>query len=152
MYNLNQNVTSEPISVFQRLVGYGTMLLGAFALYYCISFIDDLWNTPQRTAAIVVTLASLITIFIGVVIGFPEFLPKKIVALSLLLFGILSMLIGVLILVWFAYNVFVARQKGFRMGNPSLAVSMVLVGAGIAAKSFSKLGGRENRRSTDSIT
>ena len=151
MSNLNQNAAPELISVFQRLVGYGTMLLGAFALYYCISFIDDLWNTPQRTAAIVVTLASLLTIFIGVVIGFPEFLPKKIVALSLLLFGILSMLIGVLILVWFAYNVFVARQQGFRMGNPSLAVSMVLVGAGIAAKSFSKLRARENRRSTDLI-
>ena len=151
MSNLNQNAAPELISVFQRLVGYGTMLLGAFALYYCISFIDDLWNTPQRTTAVVVTLASLLTIFIGVVIGFPEFLPKKIVALSLLLFGILSMLIGVLILVWFAYNVFVARQQGFRMGSPSLAVSMVLVGAGIAAKSFSKLRARENRRSTDLI-
>ena len=127
------------------------MLLGAFAFYYCISFIDDLWNTPQRTVAIVVTLASLLTIFIGVVIGFPEFLPKKIVAFSLLLFGILSMLIGVLILVWFAYNVFVARQQGFRMGSPSLAVTMILFGCGIAAKSFSKLRAQENRRSTDLI-
>jgi len=124
MSNLNQNLTAEPISVFRRLIGYGTMLLGAFTLYYCISFIDDLWNTPQRTVAVVVTLASLLTIFIGVVIGFPEFLPKKIVAFSLLLFGILTMLIGVLILVWFAYNVFVARQQGFTMflllGNKDL--------------------------------
>ena len=152
MSNLNQNLTAEPISVFRRLIGYGTMLLGAFALYYCVSFIDDLWSTPQRTLSIVITLASLFIIFIGVVIGFPEFLPRKIVAVGWLIFGILTALMGLMILIWFAYNVFVARQQGFRMGSPSFAVTMILFGCGIAAKSFSKLGGWENSRSTDSIT
>ena len=92
------------------------MLLGAFALYYCVSFIDDLWNTPQRTLSIVITLASLFIIFIGVVIGFPEFLPRKIVAVGWLIFGILTALMGLMILIWFAYNVFVARHKDFEWG------------------------------------
>ena len=126
------------------------MLLGAFALYDCVSFIDDLWNTPQRTIAIIVTISSLVVIYIGVVIGFPEFLPGKIVSFSLFLFGILTMFIGLLILVWFGYNVFVARQAGFRMGNPSVAVMLILTGYVFAARGFSELGWA-NSQSTDSI-
>jgi len=148
MHDLNQNVTPEPISISRRLVGYGTILLGAFALYYCISFIDDLWNTPQFAVAVIVTLASLLMIFTGVVIGFPEFLPQRIGAFSTPLFGLLTMCIGVLILVWFVCNVFVFRQQGFRLESLALAVSMVLVGGGIAAKGFSKLRSGEDHHSS----
>ena len=91
----------EKINLFQRLAGYGTMLLGAFALYYCMTFFGALWNTPQRSLSIGVTVASALVIFIGLVIGFPELLPRKIVALSVFLFGILSMVMGLAILVWF---------------------------------------------------
>lgn len=151
MQNPTENVIPEPISFLRRLVGFGTMLLGAFALYYCVSFIDDLWNTPQRTISIVVTISSLVVIFIGVVIGFPEFLPGKIVSFSLFLFGILTMFMGLLILVWFGYNVFVARQAAFRMGNPSFAVTLILIGYVFAARGFSELGWA-NSNSTDSIS
>jgi len=138
-------IPNEPFKLLQRLAGLGTMLLGAFALYYCISFFGDLWNTPQRTISIVVTTASVLLVFTGLVIGFPELLPSKIVALSLFLFGMLSMFVGLAILVWFGYNVFVAWQKEFQIGSPSFAVAMITVGFGIAARGFRKLRERSNR-------
>ena len=127
----------DMITIPRRLVGIATMLLGAFVLYYCTSFLVDLWNSPQRTAAIVMTVLSGLVIILGAVIGFPDFLPRKIVAICMLLFGILIMFVGATILVWFAYNVFVVRQGEFVMGKPSFAVTMVVVGAGIAFKGFS---------------
>lgn len=140
-YQVNQPATAmtnpNSITIPRRLVGVGTMLLGAFAMYYCISFLADLWSTPQRTVAIVVTVISGSVVFLGAVIGFPDFLPSKIVAISMFLFGILIMAVGSSILAWFAYNVLVARQEEFVMGKPSFAFTMVIVGAGIAFKGFS---------------
>lgn len=129
----------ESITIPRRLVGLGTMFLGTMALYFCVSYLDDLWDTPQRTVSIVVTGLSALIVFNGIVIGFPDLLPSKIVAGSMAFFGILIMLIGATTLVWFAYNVFVARQKEFRMGMPSFSVTMILVGFGITAKSISSL-------------
>ena len=129
----------EPINLFQRLAGIGTMLVGAFALYYCLTFFGALWDTPQRSIAIGVTVSSALVIFIGLVIGVPEMLPSKIAAMSIFMLGILSMLIGLAILVWFAYNILVAWQKEFRLGSPSIAVAMITVGYALAARSFAKL-------------
>ena len=84
----------EPINLFRRLAGVGTILLGAFALFYCVSYIGEVWNTPQRTLVVSVTIASVLIMSIGAVIGFPELLPKKIVAASIFFFGILTMFIG----------------------------------------------------------
>ena len=134
-----EDLDPEPIPRLRRLTGFGTMLLGAFALYYCLKYIGALWDTPQRPVAIGVTVASLLVIFIGIVIGFPELLPSKLVSLSILCFGVFTMLVGVLILAWFAYNILIAWQKQFRLGNPSIAIAMIVVGYTMAKTGYRKL-------------
>ena len=134
-----ETLDPSPISIVQRMVGFGIILLGAFSMYYCVSFLDDLWNTPSRAATIAVTVTSALVILFGTVIGFPEFLPRKIVLITLFVFGLLTTLIGVMILVWFCYNILIAWQKEFYPGNPAIAILMVTVGFGIAVKSYRKL-------------
>lgn len=136
---------SEPISFARRLVGMGTVLVGVLALCCCLSFLGSLWNTPQRTLSLVVTVSSALLIYFGVVIGLPDYLPAKIVALSVFAFGTLTTLLGLSILAWVAYNVFVSRQDGFRMrafGQLQMPVLMVAVGSAMAAKSFLQLRNR----------
>ena len=135
--------------LLQRVTGIGTILLGAFALSFCVAFLDDLWNTPQRTVAIVVTVASALIIFIGVVIGFPEVLPRNVVALSIFLFGVLAMFAGVSILAWVIFNIFVARQPQFQMGNLSFPIISIYAGYTIATRSFFQLKHRNNSSHSD---
>ena len=129
----------EPINLFRRLAGVGTILLGAFALFYCVSYIGEVWNTPQRTLVISVTIASVLIMSIGAVIGFPELLPKKIVAASIFFFGILTMFIGLSTLVWVGYNLFFAQRNELPNGNLRFPIMAICVGFGMAAKSYSKL-------------
>lgn len=134
----------EPINLFRRIAGVGTILLGAFALTYCVAYIGELWNTPQRSLAIFVTTASVLMMFIGTAIGFPELLPKKIVAVIFFFFGVLTMAVGLATLGWVAYNLFVDQQKEFRMGNLRFPFLAIGVGFGIAAKSCHQLRHRAN--------
>ena len=134
-----EDLETSEISISQRLAGFGAILLGAFSMYYCLSFLDDLWNTPSRTAAIAVTVTSALVMLFGTAIGYPEFLPKKIVSFTIFVFGLLTTLIGVMILVWFCYNILIARQKEFLIGNPAIAILMVSVGFGISLRYYRKL-------------
>lgn len=131
-------VAREPIMIGQRLAGIGTSLVGLLALYGCSTFIQDIWNTPSRNFGIGVVVGSILMIVLGIVIGFPDRLPKQLSALSMLLFGVCSVVFGTSILLWFLYNLLVARQPEFRAG-PSIALVMVPVGFGLIAKGYSKL-------------
>jgi len=149
MANLTPESIQEQITLLRRLVGLSTMLLGAFALYYCFSFVNELWNTPQRTLSICVTVASVVMIFIGAVIGLPELLPSKIVASSIFAFGIFTMLVGISILVRLVYIVFMGQQKIHPLAGSAYSLAIIAVGCGFAVRSFSKLRNRPNPPSTD---
>ena len=119
-----------------RITGYATMLLGGFALYHCFPLVDQLWNSPKRSLTIIVTSASIFIILLGTAIGFPELLPKWLVRLVMCIFGLLSTLMGILILGWFGYNVIVDEQKQFEFGDPSIAITMITFGCGLALRFY----------------
>ena len=150
MANQIEKFDDTSISLIQRFVGYGTILLGVFALYYCVSYIGDLWDTPKRTVAIGVTASSVAVILFGVAIGFPEFLPRKTVSLIMLTFGLITAGIGSAIAAWLAVNILAARQPQFSNGDPTIAIVMVSLGIGIAYKCYSNLAKRSNTDPADS--
>jgi len=133
-----ESIEDTPPPLVQRVVGFGTIMLGAFALYYCVSFIGDVWNTPTRSMAIGATVSSVVIILFGIAIGFPEFLPRKAVSVIMLVFGFVTAAIGLSIAAWVAFNLLVARQPAFRAGNSPIA-AMVITGCGIAWRCYSKL-------------
>ena len=141
--NKDQFSYEDHVSITQRLIGVGTILLGSFTAIACLSFVGGLEGGPL-VAAIVVVIASVVMVFFGVVIGFPDYLPKKMVAGTFLVFGILSMLMGATVLIWFGFNIFVARQQQFQPGMIGMPIAMVVAGFAVTATSWAKLRGRED--------
>lgn len=142
----NHSDHDEHISIGQRFIGIGILALGGVALYVCATFLGQLEGRPLY-AGMGVAVVSALTMFFGVVIGFPDFLPKKIVAGTFLVLGIFSMLLGATILVWVFFNLFVERQAEFQPGRIGLPILMVTAGFGVASASWSKLRkGKKNRR------
>lgn len=130
------NAPQQSIMFGQRVAGVGTMFVGLFALYYSLMFIQSLWDTPSRNLGIGVTLGSVVMMVMGIFIGFPDKLPKHAAALSMIMFGLCSVLCGSIILVWIVYNTFVERQLSFVAGPPGFAGIMIAVGIGLVVKGF----------------
>lgn len=137
------SVTQQPISIGQRLTGLGILCIGLFALVNGLMYVQTLWDTPSRNLGVGVIVGSALMTFGGVAFGFPELLPKKVVALSILLFGLFSLLMGVAILLWFLYNTFVERQPEFQAGRLGIVFAMIWVRLGMMYKGYSKLSNRD---------
>lgn len=135
---------NPPVSILCRITGLGTVGLGCFALYYCFAFLDDLWGTPQRNIALGVTGCSLFVVYVGVMITAPEFFPQSFVSLNLFGAGVLIMLAGLGLVGWVAYNLLIARQPEFQMGNLRLPFVMIVVGFGFGRRGFQGLRKRQN--------
>lgn len=143
-HRLTMNETAEPpIMIGQRLAGIGTILVGLFALYHCWAFVQMLWDTPSKNLGIGATVGSVLMILVGVFIGFPDWLPKKLAASNMVLFGLCSVLLGASILLWFLYNALVAKQPEFVAGPPAMAGIMIVVGAGMVSRGYRKLTDRK---------
>lgn len=135
-----------PIKLGQRLVGLGTILIGALAFYACTTFVSSLWDTPQRNLGIGVTLGAVLMICVGIVIGFPDKLPRNLVAMTMLIMGLLSILVGVLVICRCIYNVLFEPTDTLLAARISMSTAMLVVGYGFMTKAFNQLrsGAREH--------
>ena len=93
----------------------------------------------DRNSAIATAALAIILVSVGAVLGYRDYLPKKIVATTTIGIGVLGIVAGVGTLGWVGYNLFVERQKEFHPGRLGLPFIMIAVGYGFVRKGISAL-------------
>ena len=127
---------NNKVELPQRLVGIGIILIGSFSMLCSVSFMVMLWGAENFTLAIFVTLASMLIILFGVAVGFPDYLPSTFVASTGMVLGLISMLLGVLIVAWWCFRLFVWKEP---VKGGVFAIVAIGFGYRITVASWSKL-------------
>lgn len=129
----------EAIPFSNRLVGGGVIVFGMLMAVFSISTLAQMRDALDRNSAIATAALAIILVSVGAVLGYRDYLPKKIVATTTIGIGVLGIVAGVGTLGWVGYNLFVERQKEFHPGRLGLPFIMIAVGYGFVRKGISAL-------------
>lgn len=86
----------ESVSVGNRVAGVIILLFGLFIGFICFASISDYGDVLNQRAAIASGVLTLILVLMGAIIGFRDFLPKRLTQMGMFLFGLLAIIVGVI--------------------------------------------------------
>ncbi len=147
MHDRQRHSQHESTPALQRLGGIGLIAVSVLVVLVVMFMLDDINGTPYEVARPIFLAICGFCIFIGVALGFPELLPRSVVAITMLGLGSVGMLAGALMLLLALYNLLVERQLDFVPVGKSLPIVLIGGGFALAARGWATL-----RKSNDNDT
>jgi hypothetical protein len=98
-----------------RIAGWAMILLGLLLSAGVAPMLLQARDQRDLVGGIAGSVIIAILVGVGVFLAFPDWLPRSLIRLFYLVFGVLAVFVGVTTFGWLSYNLLIERQESFQL-------------------------------------